>query len=1342
MKKIMRKFVSILVCLALATAFLPDVAIFVSATTNIKIGDYIRMGTYYGEPILWRCVDIDENGPLILSDKIICMKAFDAAGNVSSGSHGRAGNTALNSRLSTRQENGSNFWGDSNIRSWLNSKESSVEWLCGNMPAEAYVKNGYNAYNSEEGFLTNFDSCEINAIKTVKQKVFLDRYEYVDITGQYERICPGGAQTIEGLETYVRNYDLFYSTTTTDKMFLLDEKQVYNIYLNRNILGAYYHKGKLTVGCAENSQSSSELSTSQYYGYWLRSAAEDSTHSAGTAVRKVNGSAQTSYEYNNGDYVTCSLHPNASGGIRPAFYIKSKCHFEDGDGTENNPYNKPYIENDIPVSSVSMMSPSTTIKDGDTYQVMAYCTPTDATDKKLTWSTDNPLVATVSTNGVVTAKGPGKATVTAKSNNGKKASCIVTVTKQNIIDYDDFKYSFDNSHNSFGYSDSYKIPKERYMQLGYAEAKAKAIVKDNPMWGGNCFGMSTSSILFYKNNIQEERYNSSIKTPKSFEEPKTNNTTDTKLRQMIELMQISQEVAIGGESYQNKAFSASAVAKEIDNGNPVLLSLLCARTSLMDFSIGGHAVVIYNYTKSGDSYIFDIYDCSNYIKSLSYKGPLDYTFTITNDKYLWYIRSYCNYDSIINMCAKIYNNNSNGAASLFSLRQESAYTYIFRPAETLTITNSSGQISAISDGEVSGDIADIKLIPSSYLAEEPTYTIILPTDTYTIVGSGDEVVTTSFADDYMSASVTARSSTPITISSDLGEISVDTVADDKYDITYTTWDNIFDEMTLSGTASDVVSATLNDADVTVTGVSTLTASASVSDSKVSVNLDNLADSNEITVRCEEDTEEASIQLLNADAELTKKTALPERLTVDMPAYDLESGTYTEGQVLNFTKDDDTIIYYTTDGSIPSADNGIIYSLPIDINKSMTVKAISTKYGYSDSDVLELNYILPEVDAPFADVASGEYDKVITVELSTGSYDDEIYYTLDGSNPLENGILYTVPLNISEDTYLQAYTLRDGCISEISEYEYTITPEYPFHISNSLTNQNGESITADNISDITKVRLTVSKLQEGEHTGIFFVEFYDAEENLLSTKSTEAIISEDTDVVEVDITDDVSTACTVKAFACEDLSGTQLMCEEYKETFRDVAEENLAAAEETKETVSALADGSAETSALIQEINAEIDIMLEDGAISADEAAKINTLKKQAKMSCGVLNLRFQIAAGTTDESEKSDMRFISTVDSPNYRETGFYITINGTKKRIATRNVYSSLVGKDGSAVTTYAPEDIFSESKWFSTYSIWNIPNSAFDSPITVQAFVINPDGTETLGVEKTRTVRNFIRK
>ena len=38
---------------------------------DIKVGDYVKMGAYNNASILWRCVSIDNNGPLMLADKIV-----------------------------------------------------------------------------------------------------------------------------------------------------------------------------------------------------------------------------------------------------------------------------------------------------------------------------------------------------------------------------------------------------------------------------------------------------------------------------------------------------------------------------------------------------------------------------------------------------------------------------------------------------------------------------------------------------------------------------------------------------------------------------------------------------------------------------------------------------------------------------------------------------------------------------------------------------------------------------------------------------------------------------------------------------------------------------------------------------------------------------------------------------------------------------------------------------------------------------------------------------------------------------------------------------------------------
>lgn len=84
----------------------------------------------------------------------------------------------------------------------------------------------------------------------------------------------------------------------------------------------------------------------------------------------------------------------------------------------------------IPVASVSLNKNSTTLAVGQTETLAATVSPANATNKTVSWSSNNQSVATVS-NGVITAKTQGSATITVTTSDGNKtASCVVTVNQE------------------------------------------------------------------------------------------------------------------------------------------------------------------------------------------------------------------------------------------------------------------------------------------------------------------------------------------------------------------------------------------------------------------------------------------------------------------------------------------------------------------------------------------------------------------------------------------------------------------------------------------------------------------------------------------------------------------------------------------------------------------------------------------------------------------------------------------------------------------------------------------------------------------------------------------------
>lgn len=85
----------------------------------------------------------------------------------------------------------------------------------------------------------------------------------------------------------------------------------------------------------------------------------------------------------------------------------------------------------IDVTSVTLDRTALSLTEGDTFQLSATVKPLNASDPTVTWTSSNTSVATVDSDGVVTAVKEGSATVTAKAGD-KTATCSVHVTKKAV----------------------------------------------------------------------------------------------------------------------------------------------------------------------------------------------------------------------------------------------------------------------------------------------------------------------------------------------------------------------------------------------------------------------------------------------------------------------------------------------------------------------------------------------------------------------------------------------------------------------------------------------------------------------------------------------------------------------------------------------------------------------------------------------------------------------------------------------------------------------------------------------------------------------------------------------
>src|ERR1700758_4587133 len=173
---------------------------------------------------------------------------------------------------------------------------------------------------------------------------------------------------------------------------------------------------------------------------------------------------------------------------------------------------------------------------------------------------------------------------------------------------------------------------------------------------------------------------------------------------------------------------------------------------------------------------------------------------------------------------------------------------------------------------------------------------------------------------------------------------------------------------------------------------------------------------------------------------------------------ISPGSQTFSGSLSVTITDSTAgatIYYTTNGSTPTT-SSTVYSGPISVNATETIKAIASGNGYLASAVASATYTnITQANPPTFSVPAGTYTSRQSVVLSDNISGATIYYTTDGSNPTTSSSRYTSgsPITVTSTETINAIAVATGYLnSTVASATYTIVP--PINFPQGFANSQG------------------------------------------------------------------------------------------------------------------------------------------------------------------------------------------------------------------------------------------------------------------------------------------------
>jgi hypothetical protein len=188
-------------------------------------------------------------------------------------------------------------------------------------------------------------------------------------------------------------------------------------------------------------------------------------------------------------------------------------------------------------------------------------------------------------------------------------------------------------------------------------------------------------------------------------------------------------------------------------------------------------------------------------------------------------------------------------------------------------------------------------------------------------------------------------------------------------------------------------------------------------------------------------------------------------TVVAPTLSPVAGSYGPTQNVTIsTSTGGATIRYTTDGSTPTTTHGTVYSTPVSVATSLTIKAIAYETGWNDSSISSAAYVINgAVNAPVFGPIADTYAAGLPVVMLTTTAGATIRYTTSGTAPTcSTGTVYTAGVSIGSTTTLKAIACETGYSdSSVTSGVYTIsgTPSILFTATlSSNSNSSGIVVT--------------------------------------------------------------------------------------------------------------------------------------------------------------------------------------------------------------------------------------------------------------------------------------------